>query len=127
MASPSRNRRLPFLLVAYGGIGLGTLGLVLPLLPTTPFLLVAAWAAPKGSPALARWLRRHPQFGPVLTAWRDQRAVPRRAKLLACCLMLSSWLMLWWTAVHPLAPPLFAMLFVGLAAFLLTRPEPRNP
>lgn len=65
--------------LAYGCIGLGAAGLVVPLLPTTPFLLVAAWAASKGSPRLARWLHHHPRLGPTLQAWREQRAATRQA------------------------------------------------
>lgn len=87
--------RMAWRCLAYGCIGLGTAGLVVPLLPTTPFLLVAAWAAPKGSPRLARWLWEHPRLGPTLHAWQSQRAVPRRAKRLAAGLLVLSWLVLW--------------------------------
>jgi uncharacterized protein len=120
-------RRTTYRIIAYGCVGLGAMGVVLPLLPTTPFLLLAAWAAPKGAPALDLWLRRHPRFGPVLQAWRDQRAIPARAKWLACLLLLISWLILLWTAVHPLVPPLTALLFVLVGLFVTTRPLPRGP
>ena len=84
MATPGKLSRLVYRCLALACIGLGAIGAVLPLLPTTPFLLVAAWAAPKGSPRLAAWLWEHPYLSPPLVAWRDQRAVPRRAKWLAC-------------------------------------------
>ncbi|MGM1051084.1 MAG: YbaN family protein [Pseudomonadota bacterium] len=115
--------RIAWIGLAYGCVGLGTVGLVVPLLPTTPFLLVAAWAAPKGSPQLARWLHEHPRLGPTLIAWREERAVPRRAKRLALMLLLISWLMLWLGGASPLALALTAALFIGVAAFLLTRPD----
>lgn len=115
--------RLAWSGLAYGCIGLGTAGLVVPLLPTTPFLLVAAWAAPKGSPRLARWLHEHPRLGPTLHAWREQRAVSRHAKRLALMLLLISWLMLWLGGASPLALALTAALFIGVATFLLTRPD----
>lgn len=109
--------------LAYGCIGLGTAGLVVPLLPTTPFLLVAAWAAPKGSPRLARWLWQHPRIGPTLHAWKEQRAVPRRAKRLAMVLLLFSWLVLWLGSAPSGVLGLTAVMFIGVATFLLTRPD----
>ncbi|MFY0989168.1 YbaN family protein [Halomonas sp. C05BenzN] len=118
-----RFSRLVWSGLAYGCIGLGTAGLVVPLLPTTPFLLVAAWAAPKGSPRLARWLWGHPRLGPTLHAWRDRRAIPRRAKRLALVLLVISWLMLWAGGAPPIVLVLTAVLFCTVAAFLLTRPD----
>lgn len=115
--------RLAWSSLAYGCVGLGTAGLVVPLLPTTPFLLVAAWAAPKGSPRLARWLHEHPRLGPTLHAWREQRAVPRRAKRLALALLLMSWLVLWVGGAPLPVLALTALLFFGVATFLLTRPD----
>ncbi|MBE0489018.1 MAG: YbaN family protein [Halomonas sp.] len=105
--------------LAYCCIGLGTAGLVV---PTTPFLLLAAWAAPKGSPRLVRWLHDHPRLGPTLHAWREQRAVPRRAKRLALVLLLISWLVLWVGGAAPVVLALTDLLFCGVAAFVLTRP-----
>jgi uncharacterized protein len=123
MASTASPRRLAYLCLAYGCVGLGAAGIALPLLPTTPFLLVAAWAAPKGSARLDAWLHNHPHFGPPLHAWHEQRAVPRRAKWLACLLLLSSWLILWLTTDSPLVPVITGILFLSVAAFLLTRPD----
>ncbi|WP_282040555.1 YbaN family protein [Halomonas alimentaria] len=114
--------RLAWCGLTYGCIGLGAAGMVLPLLPTTPFLLLAAWSAPKGSPRLARWLHDHPRFGPSLQAWREERAIPRRAKVLAPLLLAASWMMLWASGV-PL-PGLLAsgLLFVAVAGYVLSRP-----
>ncbi|SFH87179.1 YbaN family protein [Modicisalibacter xianhensis] len=123
MASNVSLRRLAYLGLAYGCVGLGAAGIVLPLLPTTPFLLVAAWAAPKGSPRVEAWLYDHPYFGPPLRAWHEQRAVPRRAKWIACLLLLSSWLVLWLSTDSPIVPVITGLLFMGVATFLVTRPD----
>lgn len=117
--------QLPYLLLAYGCIGLGAAGLVLPVLPTTPFLLVAAWAAPKGSPRLDAWLRTHPRLGPILMAWREEGAVPRRAKWMACAMLLASWSVLALTTSSRWLPLLVGSLCVAIAAYLCTRPTPR--
>ncbi|MGQ4880671.1 YbaN family protein [Billgrantia sp. LNSP4103-1] len=115
--------RLAWRTLAYGCIGLGAAGAVLPLLPTTPFLLLAAWAAPKGSPRLARWLMQHPRLGPCLLAWQRQRAIPRRAKRMAALMLALSWLMLWLSGAPGLVLAATAALFCGVTAFVLTRPD----
>ncbi|MCE8023823.1 MULTISPECIES: YbaN family protein [Halomonadaceae] len=115
--------RLGWRMLAYGAIALGTAGLVVPLLPTTPFLLVAAWAAPKGSPRLARWLWHHPRLGPPLHAWREQRAIARRTKQLAIVLLAFSWLVLWFGGAPGLVLGTTAAIFGCVATFILTRPD----
>lgn len=76
--------------VALACLALGVLGVFLPVLPTTPFLLVAAWAAGRGWPQFEAWLLAHPRFGPPIRRWRDHRAVPRSAKWGASLTMLAS-------------------------------------
>ena len=104
---------------------MGAAGIVLPLVPTTPFLLVAAWAAPKGSPRLAAWLDRHPRFGPPLHAWREQGAVPARAKRLACVLLLASLGVLLATAPSAWIAIAVAPFLLAVAIYVCTRPLPR--
>lgn len=122
---PAPHRRLAYLCLAYACIALGAAGLVLPLLPTTPFLLAAAWAAPKGSPRLDAWLHRHPRFGPMLRAWDEERAVPKRAKWLACGLMLLSWTIMLITTSSLWVPIVTGLMFIGIGTYVCTRPAPR--
>lgn len=122
---PAAHRRWAYLCLAYGCIALGAAGLVLPLLPATPFLLLAAWAAPKGSPRLDAWLHRHPRFGPVLRAWDEERAVPTRAKWLACILMLLSWTIMVFTTSSLWMPLLTGIMFIAVGTYVCTRPAPR--
>lgn len=118
-------RKLSWLCLAWTCIGLGAIGAFLPLLPTTPFILVAAWAAPKGSPRLATWLHSHPTFGPLLNAWHHQRAVPLRAKVIAGVMMTASWATLWLTDSAPFVLIATGALFLVVGAFLFSRPTPK--
>ena len=116
--------RYAYIALAYTCVGLGLVGAFLPILPTTPFLLVALWAAARGSPRLHRWLRNHPTFGPPLRAWEEKGAVPRRAKWLACTLMSASWVIILLVTQGWIIPALTAALFVTVGTYVATRPEP---
>lgn len=116
-------RSWPFLLLAYGCAGLAMAGIILPLLPTTPFLLIAAWAAPKGSPQLHAWLYRHHRLGPLLRDWREHRVIPLRAKVAAVTLLPLSWLLILIHADSSLIPMVTGSLFVIIGSFILTRPS----
>ena len=87
--TPSRSRASRWLWGAAGGIALvtGFIGVFLPLLPTTPFVLLAAFCFSRSSPRVERWLLSHPRFGPMIQNWRAHRAIPLRAQKLAWVMM----------------------------------------
>lgn len=68
-------------------LALGTIGAFLPLLPTVPFLLLAAFCFARGNPAWEQRLLDHPRYGPPLRQWRERRAISRRAKIAALTAM----------------------------------------
>ena len=69
-------------------VGLGAIGVVLPLLPTTPFLLVAAACFARSSPRFYRWLLTRPGVGPAIRQWRDTHTIPGRAKASAIIMIV---------------------------------------
>lgn len=113
-----------FLAIAWLAVALGMIGVFLPVLPTTPLLLVALWAGSKGSPRFKWWLLRHRLFGPVLMQWYRHGAIDIKAKVLAVSVMACSWTYLWSKGSHIAVLVFLALLFAGLSAFLLSRPKP---
>jgi uncharacterized membrane protein YbaN (DUF454 family) len=80
--------RLVYFVLGWFFFGLGVLGAMLPLLPTTPFMLLAAWGFGRSSPRFERWLLEHRWFGPSIVRWRAHRVVPARVKMVSYATML---------------------------------------
>ena len=111
-------------LLAYASLGLGLLGIVVPGLPTAPFVLLAAFAAARGSRRLHGWLLAHRQFGPMIRDWQDGGAVSRRAKRLASVMMGTSAVLMLLLLPDPrMAVPGIVIMAI-VAAWLWRRPEP---
>lgn len=105
---------------------LGFIGALLPLMPTTIFLILAVGCFARSSPRLEAWLLEHPRFGPSLRAWREHGAIPAKAKLLACGGMLFGYALFWSTARPSLTVDIVvALALAGCAAFVLSRPTAR--
>jgi uncharacterized membrane protein YbaN (DUF454 family) len=96
VTSPHRWLRVLWLLGGWLALGTGIVGVFLPLLPTTPFVLLAAFCFSRGSARWEHWLVSHPRWGPMVRDWRRHRAVPLRAKQLATVMMSLSCLWAWW-------------------------------
>ncbi|SFN27275.1 YbaN family protein [Variovorax sp. OV329] len=106
-------------------LALGVIGAFLPVLPTVPFLIAAAWAGGRGWPALERWLLDHPRYGPYIRNWRQSGAVPRRAKWAATVMMAISALLLMLGTQAPMGVKVGVPLVMGATAvWLWRRPEP---
>ncbi len=71
-----------YLLIILGAVslGLGVAGMFLPVLPTTPFLLLTAWCWMKGAPRLHAWLMAHPKLGPYIRDFQEHKCISRRVK-----------------------------------------------
>lgn len=119
--------RWPYAVLAYLFTALALVGVVVPGLPTFPFLLLAAWAAARGSKRLHDWLYEHPRFGAALIEWERERAVSRRSKILAIALMALSWLIMLWRVGNPWVLTALALLFLTVGTYVVRRPEPSRP
>lgn len=114
---------LIYRLVGSVALGLGVLGAFLPLLPTTVFLIIAAWAFGKSAPKLRARLYAHRRFGPTLRAWDRHRAIPPRAKLAAVIGMGLSLVLVMLTATTPWVPMAAGGVLTLCALYVLTRPS----
>jgi uncharacterized membrane protein YbaN (DUF454 family) len=116
--------RFAWLLLAWVALLLAVMGVFLPGLPTTPFVLLAAFAAARGSSHLHRWLHAHPRFGPIIADWEREGAVSLGAKRVATLTMILCGIVLalaaprWWMAAIPCA------IMCVVALWLWSRPLP---
>ncbi|PSU24163.1 DUF454 domain-containing protein [Photobacterium kishitanii] len=112
-----KSRMIRYVLVVIGwiAVALGVMGIFLPLLPTTPFLLLASACFMRGSPKLNQWLHQHPQLGPILVNWHQHGAVTSVVKRRGMIMIVLSFTFsifmvpLWW---HK------AMLLTGMMVLL---------
>ena len=111
-----------FLLLGWLSVGAAAVGIALPGVPTTPFLLLAAWLFSLGSPRLERWLRSHPRFGPPLREWRERRALSLRAKVTATSLKALAVVLLFLKTGSVLGTALLAILLGAVSVYLWSRP-----
>lgn len=132
--------RLAFLLAGWLALGIGVLGLVLPLLPGVPFFIVAAWCFSRGSERVHGWLMSHRIIGPLIRNWHEHQVIPLPAKIGATIGLVTSvmflvifapqnvalanevWLMPVVEAGWPI-PTIAGMINAAIGAFILSRPS----
>ncbi len=116
--------RLFYLCVGWLCVGLGIIGIILPVLPTTPFLLVAVWAFSRSSPELAAKLRNHDKVGPYIRGWQDHGVIPPFGKFMAVTMMSSMGIYLLVFSLLPLWVALAACVTMALTGiYVVTRPS----
>lgn len=116
--------RLVWVVLAGLSFSLGVLGMFLPLLPTTVFMLIAVYCASKGSSRFETWVRSRHYVGPLLVTWEQERAISRRGKWAAVSTMALSALITGWALGPGWTRWGIIGLLVLIAIWLVTRPEP---
>ena len=119
--------RLMLIIVAALAIIIGFIGIFLPILPTVPFLLLAAYCLARSSPKLEQRLLDHPRLGPMIKMYRDGKGIPRRAKILST---VSIWFSL--TLSMIIVGKIWALLLltsigIGVCTYIWRQPDYRLP
>lgn len=113
-----------YLLLGWLFFALGATGVVIPGLPTVPFMLVALWAFSRSSARFHDWLYSHPLFGPPLQRWRDHRVIPVRAKVLAVVTMtISLAYMIFVADVSTWVVVVTVLVMISAATYILSQPS----
>lgn len=116
--------RIFWLLAGLVSVAIGAVGVVLPLLPTTPFLLIAAFAFARSSTRLDGWLREHRTFGPLIDNWHREGSIDRKTKRIAIIVILMTPVITWLFDVQLWVIVCQIVVLAAAAVFILTRPLP---
>jgi uncharacterized membrane protein YbaN (DUF454 family) len=104
--------RLIYIAVGIISLSLGIIGIILPVLPTTPFILLTGYCFYRGSPRFHNWLMRHPSFGPIIREYSNGEGMKKSSKIKALAL---TWSMVLLTAIFVLKTLEMRVLILGVA------------
>lgn len=116
--------RALLMVVAVLSLGVALLGVITPGLPSTEFVLLAAWASARSSPRFHAWLLRHRLFGPLLQDWQNGRRIRRKAKWLSALSMSICAVLMIIFVPHVWSIALAIGCMLGVQIWLWSRPEP---
>jgi len=114
--------RIVWALCGLLALGFGALGVVLPLLPTVPFMLLAAFCFARSSPQLHNWLISHPYFGPPIMDWQERGAISRRGKIAATVSIAAVFAVSLALGVRPQVLAIQGVVLTAVLTFIWTRP-----
>lgn len=115
--------RLIWLICGLVALGLGLIGIVTPILPTVPFLILAAFCFSRSSERLHDWILRHPRLGPPVLAWRERGAISLFAKRISTASMFAAWLLSLALGLPAWVLIVQAAALIGAAGFIWSRPS----
>ena len=104
-------------------VGLGFVGVFVPGIPTTIFLIIALWAFTKSSKKLRHWLLNHKRFGPILSNWQEHKVVPRRAKILMVVLMSLAVILFYYSSQSLILTIGLIIILVSVAIYVISLPS----
>ncbi len=109
-------------IAGYAALGLGIVGIALPLLPTVPFMILAAFCFARSSKRMHRWLLNHPVFGEQIRNWEERGAINRRAKWLGSLSIAASFGVALFLGLAPVVLAVQAAILIAVTVFIWTRP-----
>lgn len=104
-------------------VGLGFVGVFVPGIPTTIFLIIALWAFTKSSEKLRHWLLNHKRFGPILNNWQEHKVVPRRAKILMVVLMSLAVILFYYSLQSLILTIGLIIILISVAIYVISLPS----
>ena len=105
-------------------VGVGFLGVFLPGIPTTPFVLLGSWFFSRSSKTLENWLVNHKTFGPFIMDWRKYKGIKRKSKIVAISVIIPTFTFSIYSSSSINIKILLGAFCIALCTYLLTRPEP---
>lgn len=117
-----KTKQWMYIILGWLFFATGFIGIFLPVLPTTPLMILALWAFSKGSARMHHWLYTHPRFGNMLQQWDKYRVIPIKAKMMAMTFMSASAIyLIFFSPVPSYAVFMSVGCMIGAATYVLSR------
>lgn len=113
--------RIPFIVLGFLFVGLGYVGIIIPGMPTTIFMILAVWAFKKSSPRFENWLLNHRVFGSTLRDWDEHKAISLRTKYIAIATMIGFAGVSIYFIKKPVVQLIVGLSVLGVAVYVATR------
>ena len=115
--------RLFFLILGFLALGIGTIGIFVPLLPTTSLILLSAFCFARSSKKFHSWLIQHPRFGKLIQDWNEKGSISKKAKISAISMMFFSVILSLFFKISVLALVIQIIILSVVCTFVVTRPN----
>lgn len=120
----AKTKRLLYMAFGWAMFILGFIGAFLPVLPTTPLMILALWGFSNGSESVHNWLYNHPKFGPSLQHWDKHRVIPFKAKMTALIMMsISASYLIFFSSAHTIVIIISLGLMLFGILYVLSKPS----
>ena len=116
-------KKLILLIVGWLCVGLGFVGIFIPGIPTTIFLIIALWAFARSSKRFHAWLLNHQRFGPILRNWESHKVVPIRAKIVMVILQILVVIMVQYTFNSLFITVTLLIVLILVASYVISLPS----
>lgn len=117
-----KSLRPLFFILGWISVVLGAIGAILPIMPTTPFLILAAYLFSKSSPRFHKWLLELPKFGPIIREWEETKTIRKEVKITAIVVLsISMMVTITFVPVKPIVKGVMVFFWISVSIYLWTR------